>query len=241
MTIVCINDIRYIIKNESDLIQRHLLAGHQWNKHIVQLIKELIIKAKLTHFVNVGSHIGTVSLPISKVITKVTAVEPFPPSFEHLVAHIQLNNIANMDTLNCAFGNSSEPIFFMNQNISRVKNNTGGMHVFTQHDIEHNIRSSELSDKSTSSRMVKMDDLNIDAFDIMLIDVEGCEYDMLLGARSKILQYKPIIIIEIWNDVKRNEENMNTSQQDVLDLLVSFGYTCQSIYRSDDYLCIPSK
>ena len=236
---VCVvNNVQYMIKNKDDLIQKTLLHGQQWNDHIISILKDLITQRKLTHFVNVGAHIGTVSIPVSKVVSKVTAVEPYPPSFEHLNANIQLNEITNIRTFNCAFGNSTEPVYFMNPNLPRVKYNSGGMHVFTSHDISNKIRSSELSDGSISSNIMKMDDTDIDEFDIMLVDIEGCEYDFLLGAKKKLLQYKPIIIIEIWNDTKRRNENMNTSQQSVLDLLSSFGYNCRSIQNSDDFLCI---
>ena len=50
----------------------------------------------------------------------------------------------------------------------------------------------------------------------MLVDIEGSEYNFLLGAKNKIMKNKPIIIIEIWNNQKRMLENMNTTREDIV-------------------------
>jgi precorrin-6B methylase 2 len=34
------------------------------------------------HFVNVGAHIGTITLPMSTISSRVTAFEPFPKTFD---------------------------------------------------------------------------------------------------------------------------------------------------------------
>ena len=112
------------------------------------------------------------------------------------------------------------PIEFTN----RVINNSGGMHVFTINDIENNVRSGNLSDKKIQNKMNKLDNLKIDYFDIMLVDIEGYEYEFLLGGKEKITKYKPIIIIEIWNDNKRKTENMHISQMDIIKYIESLEY-----------------
>ena len=89
---VTVNNIEYIIKNKNDLIQSTLLKGNQWNNNIVLLIGHLVKKYNLKHFVNIGSHIGTVALPISKYIERVTAIEAFPPTYKHFLEHTKLNN-----------------------------------------------------------------------------------------------------------------------------------------------------
>ena len=75
---VNINEIKYIIKNENDLIQKFLLNNIQWNNNILIIIGQLIKKFNLKHFLNIGCHIGTVALPLSKYIEKVTAIEAYP-------------------------------------------------------------------------------------------------------------------------------------------------------------------
>ena len=239
-----VSGIKYYINNEYDLIQQTLFNGTQWNEEIVNIIKSYISKRQLNHFLNVGAHIGSVCLPISLLINQVTAIEAYPYTFEHLCTNIVLNE-TNVKAINIAVGNSDEDIFFMSmdkvcpiENINRVINNTGGMHVFTENDIKHNVRSSNLTDYKIKNKINKLDNLNIGEFDIMLVDIEGSEYDFLLGAEQSLKKNKPIIIIEIWNDEKRKNENMIQTQSQVIDFILSMGYTLvQTIY--DDFIFEP--
>ena len=226
-----INGIKYKIYNNNDIIQNNLLNGIQWNKEIIEIIIKYIFNKKLTHFLNIGSHIGTISLPISFYIKNVTAIEAYPDTYNHLCENIQLNNRKNITPINIAVGNSEEDIYFMGldkicpiENKNRIQNNTGGMHVFTENDIKNNIRSANLTDKKIINKMNKLDNLEIDNFDIMLVDIEGFEYDFLLGASQKIIKNKPIIIIEIWNNTKRKNENMIQTQEEVINYIKSLNY-----------------
>ena len=66
--IAVVNNVKYLIKNSKDIIENTLVKGNQWDNDILVLIGLLIKKYDLKHLVNVGSHIGTVALPISKYI-----------------------------------------------------------------------------------------------------------------------------------------------------------------------------
>ena len=242
-----INGIRYSIHNKNDCIQNVLCNGKQWNLQIINILKTYIIKYNLKHFLNVGSHIGSICLPISLHINNVTAIEAYPETYNHLCQNIQLNNISNINTINIAVGNSEEDIYFMScdkicpiENTNRIINNSGVMHVFTENDIQNNIRSGNLSDKKIQNKMNKLDNLEIDNFDIMLVDIEGYEYDFLLGAKEKLIKYKPIIIIEIWNDNKRKKENMNTTRHEIIKYIVSLDYTLIN-QIDDDFIFEPNK
>lgn len=240
-----INGVQYKIKNKNDIIQNTLLNGVQWNQEIIEFIKTQIKDKKLKHFLNVGAHIGSVSLPISLHVNKVSAIEAYPPTYLHLCENILLNKIVNVYPYNIAVGNTSENAYFMSENaicpienINRIANNSGGMHVFSENDIENKTRSSGLTDKKILGKIDKLDNLDIDFFDIMLVDIEGYEYEFLLGAKNKIIKNKPIIIIEIWNDGKRRMENMNTTQLFIIQLICSFGYNLVN-NMGEDFIFFP--
>lgn len=240
-----INGIRYNITNKDDYIQSVLLRGKQWNSDIIDIIKQYISSKKLSHFLNIGCHIGTVSLPISLYINKVTSVEAYPETYKYLQENIALNNITNVSTYNLALGNSSDTIYFMGmdnicelENINRVKNNTGGMHIFTKKDIDEKRRSSNTSDKKITNKIDKLDNLNIDNFDIMLVDIEGSEYNFLLGATEKIKKNKPIIIIEIWDNNKMKRENMDMTQEKTINYIISLNYKLVKQFN-DDFIFEP--
>jgi FkbM family methyltransferase len=240
-----INGIRYNISNKDDCIQSELLKGNQWNSDIIDIIKQYISSKKLSHFLNIGCHIGTISLPISLYINKVTSVEAYPDTYTYLQKNIALNNITNVNTYNLALGNSSEEIYFMGmdkicelENIYRVKNNTGGMHIFTQKDINEKRRSSNTSDRKITNKIEKLDNLNIDNFDIMLVDIEGSEYNFLLGSTEKIKKNKPIIIIEIWDNNKMKRENMNMTREKTINYITSLNYKLVK-QLGDDFIFEP--
>ena len=235
---VKINEIKYIIKNENDLIQKSLTNNIQWNNNILIIIGQLIKKFNLKHFLNIGCHIGTVALPLSKYIEKVTAIEAYPLTFEHLEEHIKINNIKNIQTFNLAIGDENKKIYFLDDENIRIKNNTGGMHVITDGDILNKRLSSSIHSKKYSNEMRKLDDLNISNFDILLADVEGKEYELLRGGKNKIIKYKPIIIVEIWNNNKRNLESMQTSSDEIINYVINLGY---KLFKQlgDNYIFLP--
>ncbi len=240
-----INGIRYEIRNKNDSIQSQLLNNNQWNEEIFRIILTYIKEKKLKHFLNIGCHIGTVCLPVSLHINKVTAIEAYPPTYNHLQCNLKLNNLKNINAINVAVGNTNETIFFMDQdkickreNKNRIKNNSGGMHVFTQKDIDEDVRSANLCTKSIKNAMRKFDELDINDFDIMLVDIEGCEYNFLLGAKNKIMKYKPIIIIELWSDSKRSLENMKTTRNEMINMIRSMNYNLVGNY-GDDFIFEP--
>ena len=72
--------------------------------------------------------------------------------------------------------------------------------------------------------MKRIDDLPVEKFDIMLVDVEGREYETIKGAAKKISKNKPIIIIEIWENPKRKQENMLTTKEEVLAYINNLDY-----------------
>ena len=235
---VKVNEIKYIIKNENDLIQKSLVNNIQWNNSILFIIGELIKKFNLKHFLNIGCHIGTVALPLSKYIKKVTAIEAYPLTFQHLEEHIKINNLKNIEVFNLAIGDENKKIYFLDDENIRIKNNSGGMHVITDGDILNKRLSSNIHSKKYSNEMKKLDDLNISNFDILLADVEGKEYELLKGGKNKIIKYKPIIIVEIWNNKKRNLESMQTTSDEIINYVKNLGYILIK-QLGDNYIFFP--
>jgi len=235
---VTVNEIKYLIKNKKDIIQGTLLKGNQWNNDIILLIGYCIKKFHLKHFVNIGSHIGTVALPISRYIKKVTAIEPFPPTYKHFLEHIKLNDIKNIESFNLAVGDKESKVYFLDSDHERTKNNSGGIHAVTEEDIKKNRLSSNLHNKKYQNIMKKFDDLPIQKFDIILIDVEGREYELIKGGVKKISENKPIIITEIWENSKRKLENMSTTSEEVVEYINSLGYNLLKKIN-DNYIFFP--
>ena len=232
-----IDGLKYLIKNKDDLIQKTLLSGLQWNNDVILLLVRIRKKYNLQHCLNIGCHIGTLALPLSKSFKKITAIEAYPPTFEHLKENIKLNNIKNIETYNFALGDKSEEVYFLDKTNDRLINNTGGMHVITEDDIKNKRLSSEIHSKKIINQMIKLDDTNINEFDILIVDVEGKEYEVLLGGKEKIQQFNPIILIEIWGNKKRRLENMNSCSEDIVNFIINLNYKIASRF-GDNYIFV---
>ena len=137
-----------------------------------------------------------------------------------------------------AIGDENKKIYFLDDENIRIKNNTGGMHVITEEDISNKRLSSNIHSKKYSNEMKKLDDLNISNFDILLADVEGKEYELLKGGKNKIIKYKPIIVVEIWNNNKRNLESMQTTSDEIINYVVDLGYKLIK-QLGDNYIFLP--
>lgn len=237
--IAVVNQIQYYITNPTDTIQQYLYYGIQWNDAMITVLKDLIAIRNLKHFLNIGAHIGTISIPISKHIQKVSAVEPYYYSYIRLLENIKLNGITNIQTYNFAVGDKNETVYLMDDKNPRIINNDGGMHVFTETDIAENRRSANLVNRHMTCNMHNLDDYSeIDDFDIIFVDIEGMEDRFLQGAQKKIMKNRPIIVIEIWNNMKRIEEYMNTTAEDIVKRIEDMNYKLFKVIY-DDYIFIP--
>jgi FkbM family methyltransferase len=232
---VKIEGISYEIRNKEDVIQKTLLNGKQWSPTILKLLKSRM-KQK-GHFVNVGAHIGTITLPMSTISSRVTAFEPFPKTFDHLKKNLEINNLSNVDIHNIALGDKHENVFFMDDNNDRLKNNNGGMHVFTSNDLITGERSASIAKlENLGIFSVPLDSIKLDKIDLMLVDIEGMEDRFLIGAEQTLKKDLPDLLIEIWNDDKRKYENMKTTQQQIIQNILSLGYNKVEKIDDSDFL-----
>jgi hypothetical protein len=62
------------------------------------------------------------------------------------------------------------------------------------------------------------------------------EDKLIAGARATLQRDLPLLLIEIWDDAKRAEENMSTTQQEVIDTIMRLGYTSIERVAGDDFL-----
>lgn len=233
--LVKIEGISYEIRNKEDVIQKTLLNGNQWSPKILKLLQSRM-KTK-GHFVNIGAHIGTITLPMSKISSRVTAFEPFPKTFDHLKKNLEINNLSNVDIHNVALGDRHENVFFMDDNNDRVKNNNGGMHVFTSNDLITGERSASIAKlENLGIFSVPLDSIKLDKIDLMLVDIEGMEEKFLIGAKQTLKKDLPDLLIEIWNDDKRKYENMKTTQKQIINNILSLGYNKVEKIDDGDFL-----
>jgi len=165
--------------------------------------------------IDIGAHCGIWTQRLAKDFEQVICFEPLPKHIEcHKMNCSQFDNVKLFE-----YGLSNEN----SKQVMTTKNSNSG-------------QSSLLPDmfpKTPSRTEVEIETRTLDSFDLpkmdfMKIDVEGWEYQALLGAKETIQKYLPNIYIEIWHK----------KYDTVSELLESWGYYLYRYKETANYLAI---
>lgn len=124
--------------------------------------------------VTAGGNQGMYTRLYSKIFKNVYSFEPDALNFFCLVNNAQSDNVFKF---NCGLG--AAPSFF---SIKRPSADNSGMH--------------EIVNEPGNVPVLPLDAFNFQRIDLLQLDVEGYEYNVLLGAQQTIKRCKPIIILE---------------------------------------------
>lgn len=172
-------------------------------------------------FIDIGSHIGTYSIILSKKCKHVHAFEPQKLIYSCLRVGSKLNNTNNITTHDVALGetNSSGKMYSVSKD--------GGGSSLNPEVLQTQIISTENVEIST------LDSFNITGVDFMKIDVEGFELSVLKGAKNTLFNNRyPPFIFEVW------QEDWFKDQKDkLLNYICDLGYEVTTIeHASNMYL-----
>jgi FkbM family methyltransferase len=142
-----------------------------------------------------GTSCGMYARFYAKKFKYVYAFEPDPLSFHCMVLNTQSDNVIK---LNCAIGHGNGIV-----GISRPDPKNVGMNHITEKNEFH-------------IPMMSIDSLNLDACDLIQLDVEGFEEHAVIGAQNTIMKYRPIIIGERFN-TESNQNVMKTLGYELKD------------------------
>lgn len=131
--------------------------------------------------IDVGGHIGTTSLPYSRLFKEVLAFEPNTTSYNFLTANIALNGCKNVSVVNKGVFNKSGSC-----KVVKHGENSGCYYI-----------KECAKEEEGAIDVVKLDDLEYKApVDFIKIDTEGSELFVLEGARWLLSTYQPLVQVE---------------------------------------------
>lgn len=200
---------RIIINPKNGYLDAQIYTGGLYEKHIV---REIINNTKEGDVcIDVGANIGHHTIIMSQNVKdtgKVYAYEPIPKIKEQMEKSLSLNNIKNVDTIQIALSDKEE--------------------VLELNICKESIASSSLVNIMSTGEKITiqtktLDSYNYDRVDFMKIDVEGFEYNVLLGAEKTIAKNKPTIIIE-YSPIYYRTSNPSHSKE-ILSFFKKYNYT----------------
>lgn len=209
--------------HDNDLLGNLLMRDRIWEPHNIALMQEYVKKGATV--LDIGANIGFFSVVLSHLVGEEGRVLSFEP-----VA-------ANLELLNSNVTNLS------NQNVIVLPKALGKTTGFISMQSEQgNMGNSFVADESQGSvELVTLDSLNL-APSFIKMDVQGFEYDVLLGGLETLKKYRPVMIIELEDSNGSIPTSFKNSKENSLKLLSELNYTILKI-ESDypvDYLCLPN-
>ena len=188
-----------------------------WEPEVLSVVTNTV-KPGMT-VIDIDAHIGYYTLLFAKCVGphgRVVAFEPLPVNFELLNRNIQLNELTYVQTF-------AQAVFSRNEEVILT----------VPDDLPHSGDASVYQNRGTKQFHVPA--IALDTFcesvdlrpDILKMDVEGAEYDVLMGAEKTIGRFRPKLLIEL------HHFDGNLAAHPVPDLLSRWGYQTQWIERSE--------
>jgi FkbM family methyltransferase len=210
----------YEIDVRSHLLQR-ILTTNEYELKISDIIKSEIDPGK--DAINVGANIGLFSNFIAQLINpdnRVLAIEPTPNALKFLTANTTRNN--NLEKTILFNGVATDKIGNYKINIISGKEEYSSLGDIIHPAVKDEIFESIEVIGDTIDNLVEKFNLKPG---IIVIDVEGSEYQVLKGAINTIQKFKPLIVSEI-DDLLLSKRNSSSVQ--VIGFLESYGYNIRN-------------
>lgn len=201
----------YLPCYEKDWIQKNIVnyADFYESRELEYLRENIIPRDSM--ILDIGANIGNHTVFFGKICKakKIYCFEPVAETFDILSENVRLNNLEDIVVLNnVALGDKTG-----NAKIKHFNpDNSGSTQV-------------EASDDG-NMKLARLDDYEFQTVDFIKIDVEGYEYNLLLGARETLKKHSPVIFIEIF-DNKFKATNK---------LLEEYGYKMETTVAPYNYI-----
>ena len=184
-----------MIYNQKDVWQgRSFDVYGEYSEEEVALYNKVIKSGDFV--VEVGGNIGSMMVPLSRIVGPEGALMTFEPertAFYALAGNVAINNLRNVFCFQQAIGNTLGELKVPEIDLERTEN-FGGLELD--------------KDYSTCPHypvvINTIDNLNLQKLDLLKVDVEGMEIDVLKGAEKTIDALSPMLIIE--DDRKEKSE-----------------------------------
>jgi FkbM family methyltransferase len=187
------------------LFSEVIMVSGLWEPYVKSILQREIKSNSI--IVDVGANIGIYAIPLAKKAQKVIAFEPHPKTSEILVESIKLNNLDNITVEKKIAGDTKRMVKYKMSPVPQESR------IISEHESQANsIIQAECMDLDSIL-------MTEDRIDWILLDVEGSELSVLMGAKNMLRKYSPNIIFESY------DQNIAKVRQ----LLENLGYSVRHI------------
>jgi len=157
-----------------------------------------------------GGNVGVYANILAESFSKVITVEPDSENYECLNRNVTKPNVVKIH--------------------AALSSEVGFVDTFRPDFEKENYGATQIKKTEVGIKTVRIDDMNLDSLDFLMLDIEGWEHFALLGAAQTIEKFKPTISLELKGLGKKNGY---TDQQTKDWLNKTFGYTIKEEIGKD--------
>ncbi len=183
------------------------------------VIAEQVLRSISGGIIEVGANIGTETISYADVAHRhrqnVIAFEPLLSNFRILNSNIEKNGFTNVETVNSLVSDKSGRANFQ----VPASNDSGSGHITTISSpttIATNVTTLDEYCKNSLTALVAM-------------DVEGFEYQVLLGSKNLIATQRPVFIVEVNLNYLNNRAKVTLSE--FYNFFISNNYLCYYVNK----------
>ncbi len=195
-------DHLYLVDPEDYGVGRQLRQrGHYGEDELERLLPMISPESEV---LVVGTHVGTLAIPLAGHCKHVSAIEANPDTFKLLSANIAINGIANLQAHHMAASDRHQELKFLvnrsNSGGSKIAPQNKEYQYYYDNPQEITVRGFPLDDKFPEV-----------SFDLIVMDIEGSEYFALRGMQG-ILNRTKTLVVEFVPHHLRNVSNVTVKQ-----------------------------
>jgi FkbM family methyltransferase len=206
------NRFKMYVPSKDLSLSPHLIINGYWESWISVAFLRLLNFFRPKSVVNVGANLGYFSLLASSFdpLLEVVAYEPQRNLSELIVRSSIINGYSNLHVNSMAAGSNNKVIWL----------NTFGDYYgsATVIDDEHDKKD------GYEVQCVTLDSVREDPIDFMIIDAEGFEYDILLGAKNRLLKSVVSVVFIEFSSTRYGNKS------EFIDFIVEMNF---NIYKID--------
>ncbi len=195
----------WVPESDSKVLQRYSAVHGLLDLDISKTAEAVKLCQQRGRALDIGAHIGAISVFLSRHFEKVSAFEAIPQTFETLLMNV--GELENVQAFNLAISSDASELFF-----SHFQKHGQLSHVETALDPRRTERVGPI-------KAATIDSFAYDDVSFMKIDVEGYELPVLTGARATILRCRPVILMEQAGNEETHFGRKRNEASEFLELL----------------------